>query len=142
MRELATGSNESAQSGVDLVHLAATASATARVGDLVRVELMMNAGTGFEWKCTSCVNTPDSTGQATSALMVLTPKFDLTKGLGNCSPTTTGTTGGPVRCDFEFTATQIGSSSATFELARPWEKGVAPVDTRTLTVHVTAAGGS
>lgn len=142
MRENVTGSDQPSVPGVDVVQLDETTTAAAHVGDKVRVELRMNTGTGYEWKCVGCVNTPTSTGQSTTTPSVLTPHFDWSKGLGENTSTGAGIAGGPVICVFEFSAAEAGSCTLTFQLARPWETGVKPADTRALTVNVARQGGS
>ena len=39
--------------GVDTVQLGSTTTTNTNVGDLLRVELQMSSGTGFEWKVAS-----------------------------------------------------------------------------------------
>lgn len=129
IREAVTGESQSSPAGLDIVHLDASTTAHASVGDTLRVELKMNAGTGYQWKFLG-FSPPTSTPNP------LTPQFDTTSSTGETVPVPTGLAGGPVFCVFEFRAQGVGSSTLNFALARGWEADTAPTDSRTLTLQV------
>ncbi|MDA1263346.1 MAG: protease inhibitor I42 family protein [Planctomycetota bacterium] len=137
LRDAVTGgeSKTTSSNGVDTVQLGSTTTTTANVGDLLRVELQMSSGTGFEWK----VSGESSNSNPAPILM---PKFTWKNGTGTIVPVNAQKPGGSVLCIFEFDVSQAGSSVLTFTLARSWETGVPPADKRVLTVNVVNPTGS
>ncbi len=138
LRDTVTGgeSNMTSSNGVDTVQLGSTTTTTnANVGDLLRVELQMSSGTGFEWKVASDASN-------SSPAPILMPQFDWKNGTGMIVPVNAQKPGGSVLCIFEFDVSQAGSSVLTFTLARSWEKGVPPADKRVLTVNVSKPSGT
>lgn len=92
---------------------------------MFKVELVANAGTGFEWTCkmpADCVL--KQSGPPTTR------------------PIDRGVMGGRVLWVFTFQPQRPGSSAITFNLMRPWETSLPAAKTSTLTVTVTAAGQS
>ncbi len=137
LRDLATGgeSKSTSQDGIDVVQLGSNTTTTANVGDLLRVELQMSSGTGFEWKVAG-----DTANASPDPILV--PKFGWKDGTGTIVPVNAQQPGGSVLCVFEFDVAQAGSRVLTFTLARSWETGVAPSDKRVLTVIVAKPSGS
>jgi len=92
------------------------------MGQLLRIELQANAGTGYVWRCRP-------------------PADAVVKQLGEPSsrPIDRGVLGGRLLWILTFEPVQPGTSMLAFELVRPWEKGVAPAKTAEVTVHVGAA---
>jgi len=137
LRDTVTGgeSKTTSSNGVDTVQLGSTTTTKANVGDLLRVELQMSSGTGFEWKVAS---DPSNASPAP----ILLPQFNWSNGTGIITPVNAQKPGGSVLCIFEFDVSQVGSSVLTFTLARSWEKGVPPADKRILTVNVVKPSGS
>ncbi len=92
------------------------------MGQLLRIELQANAGTGYVWRCRP-------------------PAEAVVKQLGEPSsrPIDRGVLGGRLLWILTFEPVQPGTSMLAFELVRPWEKGVAPAKTAEVTVHVGAA---
>jgi len=135
LREAVTGDNSTtpapALAHADIIQLDSSTTTTAAVGALVRVELQMSSGTGYRW----IVGTDKA---HTNPAPVLTPQFDWTQATGLETPLNVGVPGGLVQCAFDFTATQAGSTTLTFKLARSWEAD-APAKTVVLTVHIVAA---
>jgi len=89
------------------------------MGQLLRIELQANAGTGHVWRC----RPPDDA---------------VVKQLGEPSsrPIDRGVLGGRILWILTFEPLRPGTSTLSFELVRPWDKGVAPAKTATVTVHV------
>lgn len=119
------------------MHLDASTTTTANVGDMVRVELEMNSGTGYQWTVGG-----DNAQRSPSPAPILVPQFDWKSGTGQTVPITPNMPGGPVHCIFEFNASQAGSTTLIFSLTRSWEKGVPPTDKRVLIVNVGNPNGS
>ena len=92
------------------------------MGDVFQVEVVANSGTGHAWTCRLPADAPlQSNGDPQRA------------------PIDRGVMGGRVRWTFRFTPLRPGTCDVTFDLMRPWEKGVAPAKTATL--HVTVVPG-
>lgn len=93
----------------------------ARVGQPVIIRLPGTAGTGFSWQISSplCDFLP----------LAFSQQLETSKD---------GRVGGPSEWVFTFTADAPGTCAVTFQYARPWERGVAPAETRSLTVTVVA----
>lgn len=137
LRDTVTGGESKITSvnGLDIVQLGSTTTTNVNVGDLLRVELQMSSGTGFEWKVASDASNA-------SPAPTLLPQFNWSNGTGTITPVNAQKPGGSVLCIFEFDVSQAGTSVLTFNLARSWEKGVPPADKRVLTVHVAKPSGS
>jgi predicted secreted protein len=93
------------------------------MGQVFKVELVANSGTGFEW---SCAASADCVLRQAGAPMV--------------RPIDRGVMGGRVLWVFSFEPQRTGNCAITFNLARPWEAGTPAAKTTTLTVSVTPAG--
>lgn len=93
------------------------------MGQVFKVELVANSGTGFEWTCRM---PPDCVLKQS--------------GPPATRPIDRGVMGGRVLWVFAFEPQRIGGSAITFNLVRPWETGVPAAKTTTLTVNVTDAG--
>lgn len=95
---------------------------TVGVGQELGTELVFSAGTGYGWAAKG---------------------FDATvlalKGQESRSEAPEGVVGGKMVEHFVFEGVKPGETTITFELRRPWEKDLAPADTRTMRVKVTAA---
>lgn len=137
LRDAVTGgeSKITSSNGIDTVQLGSTTTTNANVGDLLRVELQMSSGTGFEWKVAG-----DASNSSPAPILV--PQFNWANGAGMIVPVNAQKPGGSVLCIFEFDVSQAGSSVLTFTLARSWETGVPPADKRVLTVNVAKPSGS
>jgi len=137
LRDTVTGGESKITSvnGLDIVQLGSTTTTNVNVGDLLRVELQMSSGTGFEWKVASDASNA-------SPAPILLPQFNWSNGTGTITPVNAQKPGGSVLCIFEFDVSQAGTSVLTFNLARSWEKGVPPADKRVLTVDVAKTSGS
>jgi predicted secreted protein len=126
VRGLAT---ETATSATDrpvegkVLDLEGSREVTVPMGQLLRVELQANAGTGYVWQCRE-------------------PADGVVQSVGAPSsrPIDRGVMGGRVMWILSFRPVRPGSCELVFELVRPWERGVDPAKTATVTVHVTAAG--
>jgi predicted secreted protein len=94
------------------------------MGQLLRVELQANAGTGYVWQCRE-------------------PADGAVRSVGSPSsrPIDRGVMGGRVMWILSFRPVRPGDCELLFELVRPWEQGVAPAKTASVMVHVTAATG-
>ena len=88
-------------------------------GNLFKVELLANAGTGMVW---------------TAALPKVSPLEQV--GEPVTRPVDRGVVGGRVQWQFTFRPIGPGSCDLVFNLARPWESGAAPAKTATLRVTV------
>jgi predicted secreted protein len=87
-------------------------------GNLFRVELLANAGTGHAWRVEMPGVSPlEQVGEPVTR------------------PVDRGVMGGRVQWQFTFRPVGSGSCDLVFNLVRPWESGVAPAKTATL--HVT-----
>lgn len=95
------------------------AEVQATVGQPVIVRLPGTAGTGFMWQLASppCALLP----------LAFSQQLETSKD---------GRVGGPSEWVFTFTADTAGTCNLTFQYLRPWERGVAPAETRTVTVTV------
>lgn len=93
----------------------------AKVGQPVIIRLPGTAGTGFMWQVAPplCDFLP----------LAFSQQLETSKD---------GRVGGPSEWVFTFTANAAGTCSLTFQYARPWERGVAPAETRSVTVTVSA----
>ncbi|MBU3728666.1 MAG: hypothetical protein FGM37_05385 [Phycisphaerales bacterium] len=91
----------------------------ARVGQPVMIRMPGTAGTGFTWQLASpvCDVLP----------LAFSQQLETSKD---------GRVGGPSEWVFTFTAGAPGSCPLTFVYHRPWERGVAPAETRSITVEV------
>ena len=92
------------------------------VGGELANELPFNAGTGYAWT---------AKGFDAKVLTLVSQE--------SRSETTDGRTGGPMIEHFVFKGVKEGETTITFELRRPWEKDVAPAQTRTMKVKVVKA---
>jgi predicted secreted protein len=92
------------------------------MGQLLRIELQANAGTGYVWQCRM-------------------PSGAVVRQLGEPSsrPIDRGVMGGRLLWILTFEPIQPGTSTLAFELVRPWEKGVPPAKTAQVVVHVGSA---
>lgn len=97
------------------------AEVEARVGQPVIFRLPGTAGTGYMWQL------------ATPVCDVLPLAFSQ-----QLESSTDGRVGGPSEWVFTFTAEAAGTCAMTFHYHRPWERGVAPAETRSVTVTVVA----
>jgi predicted secreted protein len=93
----------------------------AKVGQPVMIRLPGTAGTGYTWQVSSplCEVLP----------LAFSQQLETSKD---------GRVGGPSEWVFTFTPVGAGTCSMSFQYHRPWERGVAPADTRTVTVVVVA----
>lgn len=93
----------------------------AKVGQPVIIRLPGTAGTGYTWQLASpmCPFLPLAFSQQ------LESSID-------------GRVGGPSEWVFTFTAESAGTCNVSFQYHRPWERGVAPAETRSVTVNVVA----
>jgi inhibitor of cysteine peptidase len=93
----------------------------ARIGQPVMIRLPGTAGTGYTWQLSSpvCAFLPLAFSQQLES-------------------STDGRVGGPSEWVFTFTAEGVGTCNLSFQYHRPWERGVAPVETRTVVVTVVA----
>ena len=93
------------------------------MGQLLRVELQANAGTGFVWRC-------------------VPPADAVVRQVGDPSsrPIDRGVMGGRMHWILTFEPVRQGTSTLAFELVRPWDKAAVPAKTASVTVHVEAAG--
>ncbi len=91
------------------------------MGQLLRIELQANAGTGHVWQCKP-------------------PTESVLQQLGEPSsrPIDRGVLGGRILWILTFEPVRPGTTVLPFELVRPWEKGVAPAKTASVIVHVDA----
>jgi len=96
---------------------------TVSMGQLLRVELQANAGTGYVWQCRE---------PADGAVQSI--------GAPSSRPIDRGVMGGRVMWILSFRPVRPGDCELVFELVRPWEQGADPAKTATVTVHVLAAG--
>jgi len=141
IREDVTGDTKSQAlpAGTDLVVLDASTSTSMKVGDTLSVQLKANSGTGYQWIFAGCDNKPTTPAPSQdNTPTVLKPLFDFRKGEGKVQSTDAGKPGAPANWIFELNAAQSGSTTLHFALVRPWEKGVKPIDMRTLKVSVSA----
>lgn len=92
------------------------------VGQELATELVFSAGTGYAWI---------ATGFDADVLRL--------KGQQSKSEAPDGVVGGQMAEHFVFEGVAPGETTIVFELRRPWETDVAPADTRTMKVRVTAA---
>lgn len=93
----------------------------AKVGQPVIIRLPGTAGTGYTWQVASplCDFLP----------LAFSQQLESSKD---------GRVGGPSEWVFTFTPVGAGSCTVTFHYHRPWERGVAPTETRTVAVNVVA----
>lgn len=93
----------------------------AKVGQPVMIRLPGTAGTGYTWQLSSpvCAFLP----------MVFSQQIE---------SSTDGRVGGPSEWVFTFAAEGPGTCNLSFQYHRPWERGVAPAETRTVAVKVVA----
>jgi predicted secreted protein len=96
------------------------AEVEARVGQPVIFRLPGTAGTGYMWQLVTpvCDALPLAFSQQLES-------------------STDGRVGGPSMWVFTFTAEAAGACAMTFHYHRPWERGVAPAETRSVTVNIT-----
>ena len=92
------------------------------VGGELSNDLPFNAGSGYSWT---------AKGFDAKVLTLVSQE--------SRSETTDGRTGGPMIEHFVFKGVKEGETTITFELRRPWEKDVAPAQTRTMKVKVVKA---
>lgn len=95
--------------------------AQAKVGQPVMIRLPGTAGTGYSWQLSS------------PACAVLPLVFSQ-----QIESSTDGRVGGPSEWVFTFAAEGPGTCNLAFQYLRPWERGVAPAETRTIAITVTA----
>jgi predicted secreted protein len=98
---------------------------TVAVGQELGTEMTFGAGTGYAWTAKGF----DAT--------ILALKSQESK-----SEAPDGVVGGQMAEHLVFEGVKPGETTITFELRRPWEKDVAPAETRTMRVKVTAADGN
>lgn len=93
----------------------------AKVGQPVMIRLPGTAGTGYSWQLSSplCPMLP----------LVFSQQIE---------SSTDGRVGGPSEWVFTFAAEGPGTCNLSFQYHRPWERGVAPAETRTVAVKVVA----
>ena len=93
----------------------------ARVGQPVMIRLPGTAGTGYTWQVSSplCDFLP----------LVFSQQLE---------SSTDGRVGGPSEWVFTFAAESVGTCNLSFQYHRPWERGVAPAETRTVAITVVA----
>ena len=93
----------------------------AKVGQPVIIRLPGTAGTGYTWQLASpmCPFLPLAFSQQLES-------------------STDGRVGGPSEWVFTFTAESAGTCNVSFQYHRPWERGVAPAETRSVAVIVVA----
>lgn len=91
----------------------------ARIGQPVIIRLPGTAGTGYSWQLASpvCPFLPLAFSQQLES-------------------STDGRVGGPSEWVFTFTAESAGTCNVSFQYHRPWERGVAPAETRSVAVTV------
>jgi inhibitor of cysteine peptidase len=89
-----------------------------KAGTRVEISLQENLSTGYSWR----------TGDTNGTLKVNAIRFTHVSGV-TAMPGASGT------CVISFTPQNAGTSTYTFEYARPWAGGGAPADTFTLTVE-------
>ncbi len=91
----------------------------AKVGQPVIIRLPGTAGTGYTWQVSSppCDFLP----------LAFSQQLESSKD---------GRVGGPSEWVFTFTPVGAGTCNMSFQYHRPWERGVAPADTRTVAVVV------
>ncbi|MCE2883820.1 MAG: protease inhibitor I42 family protein [Planctomycetaceae bacterium] len=92
------------------------------VGGELANDLPFSAGTGYAW-----------TAKGFDA------KVLALKSQESRSEAADGVAGGPMIEHFVFEGMKPGETTITFELRRPWEKDVAPAETRTMKVKVVKA---
>ena len=116
--ETATSATEKPVEG-RVLELESSRDITVPRGNLFKVELLANAGTGHAWTATL-------------------PKDAVLQQVGEpeARPVDRGVMGGRVQWVFTFQPLRSGSCEVRFDLARPWEKGVASAKTATLLVTV------
>jgi predicted secreted protein len=125
VRGLAT---ENATSATDkpvegrVLELESSREVTVPMGDVFKVQLVANSGTGYSWTVRMPADAPLSQSGEPAR-----------------TPIDRGVMGGRVRWTFTFTPLRPGTFDLGFDLVRPWEKGVAPAKTVTLRVTVGAA---
>jgi inhibitor of cysteine peptidase len=93
----------------------------ARVGQPVMFRLPGTAGTGYTWQLAS--------GICPFLPLAFSQQLESSKD---------GRVGGPSEWVFTFTAEAPGTCAIAFIYHRPWERDVAPAETRTVTVTVVA----
>ncbi len=120
--ETATSATERPVEG-RVLELESSREVTVPMGDVFKVQLVANAGTGHEWTCQIPKDAP------------LSPS-----GAPQRAPIDRGVMGGRVRWTFSYTPLRPGSCELAFDLVRPWEKGALPSKTTTLKVNVVSAG--
>jgi len=93
----------------------------AKVGQPVIIRLPGTAGTGYTWQVSSplCDFLP----------LAFSQQLESSKD---------GRVGGPSEWVFTFTPVGAGTCNMSFQYHRPWERGVAPAETRTVAVVVVA----
>jgi len=89
------------------------------VGKTFVSELYFAGGTGFQWI---------ATGYDESIVKITEQRSRPVRG--------TDAPGARQLCTMNFTAQKPGRTRITFELRRPWETGVAPVEVRRTTIYV------
>jgi len=100
-------------------HRAATTSVLA--GEHFSFELPFRAGTGYAWT---------ATGFDAARILTLVSQESRVA-------STEPSVGGPMTEQFVFRGVAPGRTTVRFELRRPWERDVSPVETRDLSVTVT-----
>jgi predicted secreted protein len=129
VREAVTGDQTKVPADADVIVMDSSTVATARVGDVIAIELPMQSGTGYAWHCID----------AAKASQFVSATFDAKAGKGVEQPIDGSRLGGTVNCLFEFKAVGEGRATLTFDLVRAWEKDAVPADRRLLTLEVIAA---
>lgn len=116
--ETATSATEKPVEG-RVLELESSRDITVPLGNVFKVELLANAGTGFAWNATL-------------------PKDSVLQQVGEplARPVDRGVMGGRVQWVFTFQPLRPGSCEVRFDLTRPWEKGVPSAKTASLLVTV------
>jgi len=120
--ETATSATERPVEG-RVLELESSREVTVPMGDVFKVELVANSGSGHQWTCQLPSDAP------------LSPSGEPQR-----APIDRGVMGGRVRWTFAYTPLRPGSCDLVFNLVRPWEKGAPASKTTTLKVNVVSAG--
>jgi inhibitor of cysteine peptidase len=124
MASAGCGSQASANGGpVKLTDADNGKAITVKVGDDIQVILTGNPTTGYSW--TATLSDKDKA--------VLQQQGDPVYAQGNANPSVVGAGGA---FTFTFKAAAKGQVVLKFDYARPWETGVAPIQTYTATITV------
>jgi hypothetical protein len=120
--ETATSATERPVEG-RVLELESSREVTVPMGDVFKVELVANSGSGHQWTCQMPQDAPLSLS-----------------GEPQRTPIDRGVMGGRVRWTFSYTPLRPGSCELVFNLVRPWERGAPASKTTTLKVSVVSTG--